>query len=382
MPSSSNKYLRHLRIVRSSYVTQNHRVGWLHSFLLGCFMPFENFPPSNNRSGAGDFGAGDLARRLFKEGGEGPPRAVPQLAPSGRPGGREAEPELMPPRIPPNLPPLELMPAFPPKSPFEQGQNKPLWISPNAGDNQNNMKTLMATDYLIVGAMSGTTTEAVKQIGKTIFHPELTAAAGAGLREKTVESALSLVLNSELLAKSVSGAAKGFGIAGAGLATGYLLDQMIGTNNKTYGALKLGVDGVVVPGILMSSLPIQYKIVGAALAFGGTRVADYCNSGKIPHNDAEDPVLQSFTRNPSTGFLSSASDSWSINTRRGQTKVEMSSVFVPNQIDAFGSPVALLGLPARYKVAGVAMVYTVGRIANVIGDRINPRLGDALTVPK
>jgi hypothetical protein len=178
----------------------------------------------------------------------------------------------------------------------------------------------------------------------------------------------------------VAGAGKGIGIAGASLAAGYVIDSLAGIDTKVHGPARLAVDGIVVPAILLSSMPMQYKLGAAGIAFGAARVFDYFKPAQVPHNDLADPVITSTWQNPPNNLLGRLSDNFLVETRRGQAKVDMSSVMAPNMMDAVGLPAAVMLLPSRYKLAGAAAVYVAGRVLNALDS--NNKNGDSLVLPK
>jgi hypothetical protein len=79
-----------------------------------------------------------------------------------------------------------------------------------------------------------------------------------------------------LLGTSMKGLAKGMLISGATLATGYAFDTyLMGNKNHMDGGGRFIMDGFVTPAILVSNMPMRYKLPMAALTFGGARAVDW-----------------------------------------------------------------------------------------------------------
>lgn len=385
--------LRNTRIegsIKAFIIIQSSQAG---TFDLGCHMPFENFdlPKSGNGN------SGETPLRMFSGTGDNrfPPRAEPNSG-NKNPfdGGRMLQ---APANLPPGFPPkVEVMPpgsqekkgpelflgpvGGTPPQPYRGQQD--ITITTAAPADETKLRTLMVNDYFTTAAITGGITEGGKSFLKQIL-PADSAKLTVGIQNTTrlaaTDATLSASLRNEVLSKAALGAAKGIAISGASLALGYAMDKMIGIDQKVTGGEKLLVDAVVVPGILLSSMPLRYKAVAAGTTMLAVRAANYFNSGKIAHNDQDDPVVQSILRNPSSDALSRASDNYGLHIRRGQSKIDMSFLVVPNNCDAVLLPAAVLGLPPQYKLAGAAGAFILGRAVNYFR---NDDYGDSLSVPK
>ncbi|MBY0549366.1 MAG: hypothetical protein K2W95_18970 [Candidatus Obscuribacterales bacterium] len=129
------------------------------------------------------------------------------------------------------------------------------------------------------------------------------------------------------------GFGKGLGIGAGSLALGFGVDTLIGQSfnyvPKQDGLLRYTLDGVIIPGVVLSSLPTRIKLPAVIGLFGGARVGDsLCGGG---------------------------------------SSVELSTAMRPNVIDATVAPlIALAPLSLPHKLGGLAAEFVTGRTYNLM----------------
>lgn len=332
-------------------------------------MP-ENFAWSDNKEGNGSGPKFESPWGNGKDRGDGP-RPQPQLDEERQ----RRPPEVLPERRregPPNnpFPELEIRGQDPPES---NPRNNFNWNIGVPDREKPRMHTLSARDYVFMGAASGGMTEVVKQVKPYFEVPVPKSALGStatlGTLERSAFAERATLQEAMILGEKGYGtriaaqAGKGALLAGGALVTGLVLDSLLGNDANPTSPTRLLLDGLVLPGILVSSLSARDKVIYGSAVFCATRAAEYLWANKT------------------SGSLDTLPDRTSEDAKKNQSTLNFSSLLIPNECDALLLPAVVLGLPGKYKLAGAAGAYVAGRTFNAIRYHNNPSYEGYLVKP-